>query len=345
MCDFDVDLPGIDLPITDDEPLVTKHEYWKSPEERESGVYRGNHLQSALAAHLKKYTPYVLAEASNARYDLIAYISNEAWFGTPPKRREELACIHRLERVYCQLKKGALFQEVDYRHIPITELWGREFSHTSEIWSEFKDSCKCDNDVQCPAFQEQVFRTRVHSEKNGQVRIGRGLHLFEVKSEKDTLDRLKYQIPQMMDLADHVWLVLASNHEIPAWVPPFIGIIRHDGKKFIKERDSDGVRNEPAYYWQVLKYYGMTEAQTKELSIVGHHVHDLYRAWFINSVFHWSGFQEVGHQVVVDMSDQLHWITRLKTVIEESNRRGDSLPETQRKIETFFSEAAKTGAP
>lgn len=329
----DLELPGIDLPKShyDDDW------FHRTPKQRESGVMRGNHIQSALISKLKKFTPYVVAEGSLARFDVVAYVRHEALLGKPLSEKEELPCFQRFKRVYCHVKERAILDEIDVTWSKddnsSESLWGIQTNH-HQVWSEFKDSCKCSQDPSCPTYQSMV---RPRGEK--EVNIGAGLHIFEVKSERDTLDRLKYQIPQMMDLGDHVWLVLASNHELPEWLPPWIGVIRHNGRYFEVERQSDGVRNEPAYYWQALKYYGMSDAEAKRLSIIGHHMFRLYRDWFINSVFHWSDYNEVGNQIIVDMSNHVDWMKRLKVGLTKLELEGPDLESSkgiQMAVDAFF---------
>ncbi len=333
----------IGYPVTDDNDLQYHQLYKKTT--REPGVMRGQHIQKALVSHLRRFTPYVMMEASNARYDVIAYVPDHVYFGKPPNGREEFACWRKYERVYCDLKREAILSEAECEYDECNHknrfyLWGEETKGEDYLWDEFKDSCKCDRDISCPTWQHcrSIHRKR---DDEGRIHIGRGLHLFEVKSEKDTLDRLSYQIPEMMDLADNVWLVLAANHETPQWLPPFIGVIRHNGKYFHLERRADGVRKEPAFYWQALRYYGLTQAEAQKLTTVGDRVHGLYRAWFINSVFHFSGWQNVAHQVVVDMTESLTWLNQLTNKIIQAKAFGTDVQKT---INSFFDEMAESEA-
>jgi hypothetical protein len=309
-----------------------------------------------LAEYIRQYFPYVLAECSNARYDMVAYLPESVPLAAKPNENEELACIHRYKRYFCDLKKrefeGNAREEAQKYNEKENELirlnhnlmpqhdWsdhsnvmlmhqGKEYVG-NQLFFAFKDKLKCCENPECEHYKEQAKNLVLW--RHGPA-LGPGLHIFEIKSDLDVPDRLTHQIPQMMDFADYVWIVLGDKFPVPQWLPPFIGILRYGGGEWQLERTPTGPQNTPNLYSQCLHGYGLGESEIKKVSAVLHQVKKMRRAWMINAIFHFDGWQETAHGPIVDMSPYLKWADSFKVIAIES--KGDK-KEMQKKIETFF---------
>ncbi|MCK9598851.1 MAG: hypothetical protein M0R06_07430 [Sphaerochaeta sp.] len=291
----------------------------------------GYELQEEFVKHLRTYVPYVRAEGSNARYDVIAYIPDNANVPMARKQTTELACYYRYRRTYCEWKKERIERGLDgvwrdglYRHI----LDGKEVNHY-QLWAGIKERCKCDEDPNCEQYLNQGWRKR-------EPLLPYGLNLFEIKSDVDNHSRLVHQIPQMMEFADHAWLVLGDEQTIPVWCPPYVGVIRYaQGKWAIEQQSSWKYQNHPKLYWQALAGYGLGDAEMQRSAKVLHQVRKMMQAWFINSVFHWEGMGEVMHGPIVDMTPYLDWASDLRAKAKKVNGDKKAMP---KKIEDFFNE-------
>ena len=289
-------------------------------------VPKGHELQFKLSEYLGQYFPYVIAETSNARYDLVAYLPEAVAMSEPPAKNEELACIHRYKRVYCRAKKQEIERQArreSNEHREFKGLGGRdtllywkgkEYRDSGHLFIDSRKECKCDESHECELYKEQAIIIK----KWNRPQLGPGLHVFEIKSDLDVPDRLTHQIPQMMEFADFVWLVLGDRFPIPDWLPPFIGVIRYDKGNWEIVRSPTGPLHSPTLYTQCLHRYGLKEADVKKVVSVLHNVKKMERAWMINSIFHFSGWQEVGHGPLVDMEPFLNWANSLRRIATEA---------------------------
>lgn len=172
------------------------------------------------------------------------------------------------------------------------------------LWNIMKDTCLCDNDMECPT------AIKCQEDKiTAQKRWGNyfGLHLFEVKSDKDTFTRLAHQIPLMTFFADYIWLVLGENQPIPEWLPPYVGVLRFvppDGFKVERKgvtsiEATTEMRNRNQR--PVLTPHVLFDHDC-EVPFSFQDLHTLYKKWFINSIFRWD---RENHDVIIDMSKEL----------------------------------------
>jgi hypothetical protein len=128
----------------------------------------------------------------------------------------------------------------------------------------------------------------------------------------------------MMDFADYVWLVLGDKFPVPGWLPPFVGVIRYAGGEWVIERHPTGPLHSPALYTQCLHGYGLGEAEIKKVAAVLYKVKQMERAWTINAIFHFSGWQEVGHGPLVDMEPYLNWANDLRRMAAETLKKDEA---------------------
>jgi hypothetical protein len=123
-----------------------------------------------------------------------------------------------------------------------------------------------------------------------------GLHIFEVKSDKDKHDLLIHQIPNMVAMADYVWLVLGENQPTPKWLPPYISVLRFKNGKFQMEYKHQIDIRYPPTYKDALKSQGFEIKSKEEYAL-----HRLLRKWRINSMFH---YQFEGN-TIIDMQKEI----------------------------------------
>ena len=92
----------------------------------------------------------------------------------------------------------------------------------------------------------------------------------------------------MLHLADYVWLVVGKEKTVPAWLPPYIGILRHDGAEgfHIERAFCFGTVKTPAKYKQVFESCGCTETQARTIAHIFHQEQELHKAWAVNAMFH-----------------------------------------------------------
>ena len=77
---------------------------------------------------------------------------------------------------------------------------------------------------------------------------------FEIKSDKDTFERLHHQLQEYSFICEEAWLVLHEK-EVPKWLPNWCGVLRICGKKIYRE--SFAFRRDPfdistGYEWDQL---------------------------------------------------------------------------------------------
>ena len=188
-------------------------------------------------------------------------------------------------------------------------------TEADSLWNFMKETCVCDNDMDCP--------TAIKCEEDkivAQKRWGNyfGLHLFEVKSDKDTFVRLAHQIPLMTFFADYIWLVLGENQPIPEWLPLYVGVLRFvppDGFKVERKGIESIVSNTEMRNRSqrpVLSPHVLFD-HDYEVPFSFQDLHTLYKKWFVNSIFRWD---RENHDVIIDMSEELkslvEWVEKLK---------------------------------
>jgi hypothetical protein len=306
---------------------------------------RESELQELLVAELKRSTIFVRSEPSQCRFDCAAYVTEKLQIG--PAKKPQIACHEKFDRCFCRLlweaykdeaeipaeerealkakaAKGLKPGESGYwssvQNVPGFRLGRKAYKDSTGLWLAVREECKCPEDGDCPTFKDQ-FERHYATLKEG--RYAPGLHLFEIKSDGDNHSRLVHQIPQMMGLADYVWLVLGANQPVPDWLPPFIGILRYDetAKEFRIERFVRLVKREPKRHWQTIDDQGFLG------SLPADALSELLRKWVINGLFRW----EKGN-IILDMtkeiSEVLDYIAKLdfqKGIKEKDRDRFNNL--------------------
>ncbi len=133
-----------------------------------------------------------------------------------------------------------------------------------------------------------------------------GLHAFEIKGNLDTHARLIHQIPQMIKVADYVWLVVGSDQKIPDWLPPYISVLRYDdASEDFKYERSCMVEGATPLYWQTLTEHGIGETEARTLRFLN----DFVRKWNVNSMFNF----HVRHSQPFDMKEDIELLRQYAT--------------------------------
>lgn len=270
----------------------------------EDNPKEGMVIQRALLKEMKKSTKYARIEATiSCRFDAIMLLPEETeFFATmenPP-----LDCIHMKGKTRCYEKYHEVIEKCTIPHAELRKrmdvmqesrkdgervYWSdmpayrhndREYkTEKSLISKEFRKEVLC-NPEGCELYAKQL---EIKKKNNENYNFLPGLHVFEIKSNKDKFDLLQHQIPNMVAIADYVWLVLGDKMKVPEWLPPYISVMVYhsDTKKFTIERQYKIKISNPPMYWQVFQAHGY-KIETKELYAFCR----MMRAWQINSMFH-----------------------------------------------------------
>ncbi|MGC9554911.1 MAG: hypothetical protein ACP5EK_06330 [Thermoplasmatota archaeon] len=107
-----------------------------------------------------------------------------------------------------------------------------------------------------------------------------GIHLMEIKSNHDNVQRFAYQLPQYCLFGDYIWLVV-EDASVPTWLPPFVGLIRYHRESLVVEHEATRIDRVPRLDARVVRraYPQMRKIQTCTTFLA------FLRAWFINSIF------------------------------------------------------------
>jgi len=97
----------------------------------------GYEIQDELLKYLKRLTPFVRKEAGVVRFDMAAFIPDGVYVGFIEKKREKVACMERIEKHYCKLKRDALFEECE--EIPDEERTKRAQPIYEKLIKELED--------------------------------------------------------------------------------------------------------------------------------------------------------------------------------------------------------------
>lgn len=287
---------------------------------RKAKVSNGSDIQSRLYDLLKKSTPYVKTESSVMRFDLAAYIPREIRVGF--EKDPQLRCSHRSRGKHCELKWEAMREEAQLTHedyqarvvkatkgiekeknihawyqvedkVPRYVLGDRGWQWENHLYNATEKECRCDNNEDCPTWLDQYNKEKRELAKGIYLP---GLHLFEVKSDLDSYARLVHQLPPMYGIADYAWLVLGEKQEIPAWLPPWIGVLRfiEKGKKFKVERKEHIEKGLPSLHPRWLQEHDTSTTLRPST------LRELFKKWSINAMFGWEA-----EAVVVDMTPEL----------------------------------------
>ena len=166
---------------------------------------------------------------------------------------------------------------------------------------KIKKQCLCDG-KSC----EHYIKT-LESRMESQRSLGKGIHLIEIKTDRDNIKRFGNQLPHYILIGDFVWLVLETK-SIPEWVPSFVGIMRYKNHTIYIERRPQKLDRFPYLNLSVIKKANKDISGFPTCSTLFKFIQE----WFINSVFQW----ENNGNNVVDMS-YLTKLIKLKKVVDE----------------------------
>jgi hypothetical protein len=112
--------------------------------------------------------------------------------------------------------------------------------------------------------------------------LDEGLHLFEIKTDRDNIKRFGYQLAHYCLMGDYLWLILETK-KVPEWVPPFVGIMRYETETLYVERQAKKIDRFPYLNESVIKKADKSIESFADCSTLYKFIQD----WFINSVFQW----------------------------------------------------------
>ncbi|MGC9308434.1 MAG: hypothetical protein ACP5FL_06615 [Thermoplasmatota archaeon] len=211
------------------------------------GAYEAD-IQHALSEVFRLLTPFVCAEPCRGYADHIVYINDETL--TP--------WIHRtLQNQSDQIMVACRYYQYEDNlcHIqyPPIACAGKKCSRYQQL-QQTREDLK-------PSFSP-------------------GIHLVEVKSNHDNVHRFGHQLPHYCLFADYSWLTI-EDHDPPAWLPPFVGVIQyHDGTISI-EGEATKIDRAPRLDKTIIQkaHPAIKKIQNTATFLA------FLRTWFINSVF------------------------------------------------------------
>ena len=243
------------------------------------GLYARD-IQWCLTRIFQGLTPFVYAEARGGFADYVVYINEEnlsVWAQrtigcggmSPP-----FCCPH-----YNRVTDTCM--DSDTCMTMASRGGSRDMEHSTSYPEKRCMGIKCGR-------YHRILHERSYLKK----RLPGGLHLLEIKTDRDSLKRFGYQLPHYCLFGDYVWLIL-ETHKIPPWVPPFVGVMRFSQGALSIEKDPMKITRVPPLNPRVIR------SQNPGVSQVGDC--DLFlrflRAWFINSIF----YSVTGGHNIIDM--------------------------------------------
>lgn len=288
-------------------------------EPKGDGIPIGTDIQRALRDECLKVSPYVRMESGTAtRFDLVMYLPESMPFIVDSPKYAH--CWEKFRRIYCKRKwedvklkyripteeQDKRFKELkeknkDMEHyyptVPQYRYNSKEYNTGGDFWKSNakKELALCDQ-ANCDFWNNFQKSEKADREKYGFMN---GLHIFEVKSDKDKHDLLIHQIPNMISIADYVWLVLGENQPIPEWLPPYISVMRYKDGKFNIEIKNKIEITQPPTYKDALQSQGFKIESKEEYAF-----HRLMRNWRINSMFHY----QFDGQIIIDMQREIEML-------------------------------------
>lgn len=152
---------------------------------------------------------------------------------------------------------------------------------------KIKKQCLCDG-KSCEHYIKTL-ESRIESRRS----LEKGIHLIEIKTDRDNVKRFGNQLPHYILIGDFIWLVLETKN-IPEWVPSFIGIMRYKNHTICIERKPQRLERFPYLNKSVIKKSDKNISSFPNCSTLFKFIQD----WFINSIFQWKN----DGKNVVDMS-------------------------------------------
>jgi hypothetical protein len=211
-----------------------------------TGAY-AHEIQDILDELFRGVTPFVQVEPLRGFADYVVYINNGTL--TPWIRQ----ALYRAEK------------SIDCRYC-------------------FKGQAQCsreDNGKNC-APQACKYWTELQRRRSQiQRSLQEGIHLFEIKSDHDSISRFGDQLPHYCLFGDYVWLVF-EGAQPPKWVPRFVGLMRYANSQIHCERKAQKINRFPHLDKRIIR-----AAREDVRCIQNCQVWIKFlRSWFINSIFH-----------------------------------------------------------
>lgn len=278
-----------------------------------NGAYNGE-IQNAVNEIFDKITPYVYHEARWGFCDSLVYLpekiisekiqqDKESLEKTPLKVcrffRQEL-CNLKTQKWDWNVKEGHSYMDIhtaEKQGKKIKKLYTWKHRETGQSIDsnkfdiinipKIKKQCLCDGKV-C----EHYLKT-LESRKQMKRTMDKGIHLIEIKTDRDNVKRFGSQLPHYCLMGDFVWLVLETK-KLPDWVPSFVGIMRYENHTLLIEREPMKLDRFPYLNLSVIKNADKNIVDFPTCSTMFKFLQD----WFINSIFQW----KTSGENVVDMS-------------------------------------------
>lgn len=312
---------------------------------KKNGAYNGE-IQNAIAELFKTITPYVYHEARWGFADSLVYIPDKTISEKIQQDKEgadktPLKICRFYNRNMCSLKTQKWDWNIKPGHSYIdvynAEKQGKKIKKIKKvyIWThretgeiiesekfdivnipKIKKQCMCDGKT-CEHYLETL-----ESKQVALRTLDKGLHLFEIKTDRDNVKRFGYQLAHYCLMGDYLWLVLETK-KVPEWVPPFVGIMRYETETLYVERQAIKIDRFPYLNESVIKKANGSIESFADCA-------DLYKFiqdWFINSVFQW----KYDGKNIVDMS----YLNRLIKFKRHMDKKGNDI--SIKKLDEFLS--------
>jgi hypothetical protein len=265
------------------------------------GAYEAE-IQQCIAKIFREITPFVYSEARAGFADLVVYVNDEnltTWATkrfNEPKTTAESTC-RDVDRDSASSRDMTKEQEPE-----------RQPTATRHVIQ----NDGIDMDMAIPKahknLRREVASSHVPSKESKKTegtrretcqrittrkwKLEKGLHLLEIKSNHDNINRFGCQLPHYCLFGDYVWLVV-EDKKIPRWLPPFVGVLQYMGSTLTIKRDAMKIDRTPPLSEQAIKIIN------PEIAAISHckKFIGFLRAWFINSVFH----SATGGNNIIDM--------------------------------------------
>jgi len=286
-----------------------------------NGAYSGE-IQNAVNEIFESITPYVYHEARWGFADSLVYIPEKIVHEKIQQDKESIektplkVCRFYRQGDTCDLKRTKWDWNIKEGHshmdIHNAEKQGKKikklYTYTNKDTGEVVDSDKFDI-INIPKIKKQCmcngktcehYLKTLEGRKESRRTFDRGIHLIEIKTDRDNIKRFGLQLPHYILMGDYIWLVLETK-KIPEWLPPFVGILRYDDHTLFIERQAVKIDRFPYLNESAIKN---ADKNIEHFASCANHF-KFIQDWFINSVFQW---KTVGkNKNIIDMA----YVTKL----------------------------------
>ena len=280
---------------------------------KKDGAYNAE-IQNAVNEIFDEITPYVYHEARWGFSDSLVYIPEKIVHEkiqqeTESKEKTSLKtcrffraglCNLKTEKWDWNIKKGHSYSDIwnaEKQGRKIKKIYTWTHKETGEIINSrnldivniprIKKQCLC-NGKSCEHYLKTL-ESRIEASRC----LEKGIHLIEIKTDRDNVKRFGSQLPHYILIGDFIWLVLETKN-IPDWVPSFVGIMRYKNHTIYIERRPQKLDRFPYLNESVIKKSDKNISSFPNCSTLFKFIQD----WFLNSVFQWKN----NGKNVVDMS-------------------------------------------